>query len=163
MYSGIFTRGKSRLPCPGTTFPLSNICTEFSSGMYSPEVFTIAQLLGELPHSVLSAIAFWMIMVSRVQEPPPRLILTNSEPQIYAQGFGQGSAGLSGTGLQLVAIIFVELFGVSLGQLVAAITPSVQVGILFDPFLMVILTTFCSYFQPLRSTSCGISPFYQAV
>jgi len=84
-----------------------------------------------------------------VQE--PLLIVTNSELQIYAQGFGQGSAGLSGTGLQLVVIIFVELFGVSLGQLVAAITPSVQVGVLFDPFLMVILTTFCSYIFDL----CG--------
>jgi len=65
--------------------------------------------------------------------------------QVYAQGFGQGSAGLGGTVFQLVVIIFVEMFGVSLGHVVAAITPSVQVGILFDPFLMVILTTFCSY------------------
>ena len=48
-----------------------------------------------------------------------------------------------------MVIIFVELFGVSLGQLIAAITPSVQVGILFDPFIMVILTTFCLYpFRP---------------
>jgi hypothetical protein len=57
---------------------------------------------------------------------------------------------LGGTGLQLVVIIFVEFFGVSLGQLVAAITPSVQVGILFDPFIMVILTTFCLYTFNLR-------------
>jgi hypothetical protein len=71
--------------------------------------------------------------------------LTNSELQIYAQGFGQGSAGLGGTFFQLVVITFVELFGVSLGQSVAAITPSVQVGILFDPFLMVVLSAFCSY------------------
>jgi hypothetical protein len=69
--------------------------------------------------------------------------------QIYAQGFGQGSAGLCGTGLQLVVIVFVELFGVSLGQVVAAMTPSVQMGILFDPFIMVVLTTFCSYFFDL--------------
>jgi hypothetical protein len=68
---------------------------------------------------------------------------TNAERQIYAQGFGQGSAGLGGTAFQLVIITFVELFGVSLGQFIAAITPSVQVGILFDPFLMVVLTIFC--------------------
>jgi|SRR5712671_5670552 len=75
--------------------------------------------------------------------------LTNPEMQVYAQGFGQGSAGLGGIGLQLVVIAFVELFGVSLGQVVAAMTPSVQVGILFDPFIMVVLTTFCSYFLDL--------------
>ncbi|KAI9507719.1 ABC-2 type transporter-domain-containing protein [Russula earlei] len=101
----------------------------YSAGMYSPEVFAIAQLLGELPHSVLSAFVYWVIM-------------------IYAQGWGQGSAGSSGNGLQLVAIIFVELFGVSLGQLVAAITPSVQVGILLDPFIMVVLTVFCGVIIP---------------
>ena len=84
-----------------------------------------------------------------VQDVP--LKLTNSELQIYTQRFGQGSAGRGGTLFQLVVIIFVELFGVSLGQFVAAITPSVQVGILFDPFLMVVLTTFCSYyFRPPR-------------
>jgi len=102
---------------------------EFSSGMYSPEVFAIAQLLGELPYSILCAFVYWIIM-------------------IYAQGFGQGSAGLGGIGLQLMVIVFVELFGVSLGQVVAAITPSVQVGILFDPFIMVVLTTFCGVIIP---------------
>jgi hypothetical protein len=87
--------------------------------------------------------------------------LTNPELlQVFVQGFGQGSAGLGGTGLQLVVIIFVELFGVSLGQLVAAITPSVQVGILFDPFIMVILTTFCLYTFDLRGNpTLSVSAF----
>jgi len=102
---------------------------EFTSGMYSPEVFTVAQLLGEVPCSILCAIIYWVIM-------------------IYAQGFGQGSAGLGGTAFQLVVITFVELFGVSLGQFIAAITPSVQVGILFDPFFMVALTIFCGVTIP---------------
>lgn len=43
-------------------------------------------------------------------------------------GFGHGSAGLNGTGFQLMMIIFLELFGVTLGQLIAAISPSVQVS-----------------------------------
>ncbi|KAH9999357.1 P-loop containing nucleoside triphosphate hydrolase protein [Russula vinacea] len=102
---------------------------EFSRGMYSPKVFAITQLLGEVPCCVLCATVYWIIM-------------------IFAQGFGQGSAGLGGTGLQLVVLIFVELFGVSLGQLVAAITPSVQVGILLDPFIMVILEIFCGVIIP---------------
>jgi ATP-binding cassette subfamily G (WHITE) protein 2 (SNQ2) len=43
-------------------------------------------------------------------------------------GFGQGTAGLNGTGFQLLIIIFLELFGVTLGQLLAATSPSIQVG-----------------------------------
>jgi hypothetical protein len=31
--------------------------------MYSPEVFAIAQLLGELPYSIPCAIVYWAIMV----------------------------------------------------------------------------------------------------
>lgn len=35
--------------------------------MYSPEVFTIAQLLGELPYCILCGTVYWVIMVNRVQ------------------------------------------------------------------------------------------------
>jgi len=46
---------------------------------------------------------------------------------VYPIGFGKGSAGLNGTGFQLLAIIFTELFGVTLAQLVGALAPSIQV------------------------------------
>jgi ATP-binding cassette, subfamily G (WHITE), member 2, SNQ2 len=52
---------------------------------------------------------------------------------VYPVGFGQGAAGLSGTGFQLLMIIFMELFGVTFGQLIASISPSVQAS-----------TSFCS-------------------
>ena len=42
-------------------------------------------------------------------------------------GFGKGAEGTAGNGYQLLMIIFVELFGVTLGQLIAAISPSIQV------------------------------------
>ena len=148
LYLGIFVRGKSSLRYPGDTVPITDTRAEFSSGMYSPEVFTIAQLLGELPYCILCAIVYWIIMVIGSNT---SLYPYQPRSQIFAQGFGQGSAGLGGTGLQLVVIIFVELFGVSLGQFVAAITPSVQVGILFDPFIMVTLTIFCLYTFDLSS------------
>lgn len=49
-------------------------------------------------------------------------------------GFGNGAAGINGTGFQLLVIIFMELFGVTLGQLIAAVSPSVQVNVpLLDP------------------------------
>lgn len=55
--------GVSRRCVIQVNLPLANTCTEFSSGMYSPEVFTIAQLLGELPYCILCAIVYWIIMV----------------------------------------------------------------------------------------------------
>ena len=50
---------------------------------------------------------------------------------VYPIGFGAGSAGLNGTGFQLLAIIFTELFGVTLAQLIGALAPSIQVCPLF--------------------------------
>lgn len=48
--------------------------------------------------------------------------------KVYPMGYGQGSAGINGTGFQLLIIIFMLLFGVTLGQMVAALSPSVQVS-----------------------------------
>ncbi len=62
--------------------------------------------------------------------------------------FGQGSAGLNGTGFQLLVIIIMLLFGISLGQLIAAISPSVQVAVLFNPFIGLFLSTFCGVTIP---------------
>jgi ATP-binding cassette subfamily G (WHITE) protein 2 (SNQ2) len=75
--------------------------------MYSPFVFAIGQLLGEMPYNVLCGLLYWVLMV-------------------YPLGFGKGAAGLNGTGFQLLIIIFMMLFGVSIGQLIGAISPSIQ-------------------------------------
>ena len=53
-------------------------------------------------------------------------------------GYGQGSAGITGTAFQLLIINFVMAFGVSLGQMVAALSPSIQV--LRRPFRIPIVT-----------------------
>lgn len=83
---------------------------ESHSRIYSPEVFALSQLVSEVPYSILCAILYWVLM-------------------IYPIGFGSGSAGLNGTGFQLLAVLFVEFFGVTLGQLIGAISPSIQVSI----------------------------------
>ena len=49
-------------------------------------------------------------------------------------GFGQGSAGVGGEFFQLLVIIFMELFGVSLGQFIGAVSPSMQIAPLFNPY-----------------------------
>ncbi|KAJ8515436.1 hypothetical protein ONZ45_g7152 [Pleurotus djamor] len=102
---------------------------EASSRIYSPFVFAIGQLVGEMPYNALCGIVYWVLMV-------------------YPLGFGQGAAGLNGTGFQLLIIIFMLLFGISLGQLIAAISPSVQVAVLFNPFIGLFLSTFCGVTIP---------------
>ncbi|KAG5643545.1 hypothetical protein DXG03_000686 [Asterophora parasitica] len=97
--------------------------------IYSPYVFALGQLMGEIPYSILCGIIYWVLMV-------------------YPIGFGQGSAGTNGTGFQLLIIIFMLLFGVSLGQLVASVSPSVQVAVLFNPFLGLFLSQFCGVTIP---------------
>ncbi|KAJ7292923.1 ABC-2 type transporter-domain-containing protein [Mycena rebaudengoi] len=117
---------------------------EASSRIYSPYVFAIAQTISEIPYSIICAIAYWALMV-------------------YPMGFGQGSAGLNGTGFQLLVTIIMVMFGVTLGQLVAAISPSIQVAALFNPFLGLVLTTFCGVTIPHVSDSFWWTWLYQLV
>jgi hypothetical protein len=80
-------------------------------------------------------------------------------------GFGKGLEGTNGNGYQLLMIIFVELFGVTLGQVVAALSPSIrvscraiparlasyehsQIAALFNPFLTLVLTTYAGVTIP---------------
>ena len=95
------------LPTQSDTF-----IRESHSRLYSPEVFAISQLLSEIPNSIVCAVVYWALMV-------------------YPTGFGAGSAGLKGTGFQLLAVMFTEFFGVTLSQLFGALTPSIQVRPLF--------------------------------
>jgi ATP-binding cassette subfamily G (WHITE) protein 2 (SNQ2) len=68
--------------------------------------------------------------------------------QVYPIHFGQGSAGTNGTGFQLVVIMITELFAVSLGQLIASITPSIQIAALFTSPVSIILTNICGVTVP---------------
>ena len=102
---------------------------EASSRIYSPYVFAIGQLVGEIPYSIVCGILYWVLMV-------------------YPTGFGQGASGTPGTGFQLVIIILMVLFGVSLGQLVAALSPSIEVAVLTIPTVSLVLSTFCGVTLP---------------
>ena len=79
-------------------------------------------------------------------------------------GFGQGAEGTNGNGFQLLMIIFIELFGVTLGQAIGALSPSIRVGFyiyshchlklidqlkiaaLVNPFLILVLTTYAGVY-----------------
>jgi len=76
-------------------------------------------------------------------------------------GFGQGAEGTNGNGFQLLIVIFVELFGVTLGQLIAAISPSIQIAVLFNPFLALVLTTFAGVTIPYPALAKAWRWMYQ--
>jgi len=115
---------------------ISLLNTESSSRIYSPYVFAIGQLVGELPYNVLCAIIYWVLMV---RSPLPYLVRSQRHiSQVYPMGYGQGSAGIPGTLFQLLIINFVMALGVSLGQMIAAFSPSIQV--LPSPFRILVVT-----------------------
>ncbi|KAF7307372.1 Pleiotropic drug resistance ABC transporter protein [Mycena indigotica] len=117
---------------------------EASSRIYSPYVFAIAQTLSEIPGSIVCAIVYWVLMV-------------------YPMHFGQGAAGLNGTGFQLLMTLTMMIFGVTLGQLIGAISPSVQVAALYNPFLTLVLGTFCGVTLPHVNNGFWWTWLYQLV
>ena len=62
--------------------------------------------------------------------------------------FGQGSTGTSGTGFQFLVVLITEMFAVTLGQLIASITPSIQIAALFTPPIQIILSNLCGVTIP---------------
>ncbi|KAG6331298.1 hypothetical protein ID866_7790 [Astraeus odoratus] len=116
---------------------------EASSRIYSPYVFAIAQLIGEIPYSILSAIVYWALMV-------------------YPMGFGKGAltdcaAGQYGNVFQLLITVLMEFFGVSFGQLIAALSPSIHIAVLFNPILGIVLPIFCGVTIPYPT----LKPFWR--
>ncbi|KAF8711512.1 hypothetical protein AX14_013219 [Amanita brunnescens Koide BX004] len=118
-------------------FNRSIFIRESSSRMYSSYVFAIGQLLGEIPYNILCGLLYWVLMV-------------------YPIGFGQGTYGLTGTGFQLLIILFLFLFGISLGQLIAATSPSMQVSLYVVGSLLILLClSGCCALQPLSHMVFG--------
>ncbi|EJT99550.1 hypothetical protein DACRYDRAFT_81942 [Dacryopinax primogenitus] len=118
---------------------------EASSRMYSPVVFAVGQLLAEIPYSFICAVAYFLLMY-------------------YPMNF-VGNAGYA-----FAMVLFVELFGVSLGQAIGALSPSIRIAALFNPFIMLVLTTFCGVTIPYptlgkfwRSWLYQLTPFTRLV
>ena len=55
---------------------------------------------------------------------------------------------MSGTGFQFLVILTTELYAVSLGQLIASITPSIQIASLFTAPIQIILSNMCGVTIP---------------
>lgn len=83
---------------------------------------------------------------------------------------GQGSGGKSGSGYFLLMILAVEFFGVSMAQMVAALSPSIKVAVLTNMPITLILTTFAGVTIPYpnlakfwKSWMYELSPFTRVV
>lgn len=88
--------------------------------------FVLSQVIAEVPYSVLCAVGFFL-------------------PLYYIPGF---QAAPSRAGYQLLIIFITEIFSVTLGQLIAAITPGPLMSALLNPPILVIFALFCGVVVP---------------
>jgi ABC-type multidrug transport system permease subunit len=94
---------------------------ESAAKAYKQFPFALSMVLAEMPYSILCAIGFFL-------------------PLYYLPGFQSAS---SRAGYQFFIILITELFSVTLGQMVAAITPSSFISTLLNPPIIIVFALFC--------------------
>ncbi|KXX73602.1 ABC transporter G family member 11 [Madurella mycetomatis] len=106
---------------------------EQSSKMYSSFVFAISLLVAEIPYSILCAVCFFL-------------------PLYYIPGLQNES---SRAGYQFLMVLITEIFSVTLGQALSALTPSLFISSQFDPFIFVTFALFCGVTIPAPQMPAG--------
>jgi ATP-binding cassette subfamily G (WHITE) protein 2 (SNQ2) len=99
---------------------------ESSSKMYGQFAFASSLVVAEMPYSLLCAVGFFL-------------------PIYYMPGF-QPSADRAG--YQFLVVLVTELFSVTLGQAIAALTPSPRISNLLNPFIIITFALFCGVTIP---------------
>lgn len=99
---------------------------EQSSKAYKTFPFALSMVLAEMPYSILCAVGFFL-------------------PLYYIPGFQSES---SRAGYQFFMILITELFSVTLGQLIAAITPDPFISAHINPFVIIVFALFCGVTIP---------------
>jgi ABC-type multidrug transport system ATPase subunit/ABC-type multidrug transport system permease subunit len=107
-------------------FKRSIFFREQSSRMYTTFVFALCQVISEIPYSIICAVAFFL-------------------PLYYLPGLQNES---SRAGYQFFIILITEIFSVTLGQWLAALTPSTFISSQFLPFIMITFSLFCGVTIP---------------
>jgi ABC-type multidrug transport system permease subunit len=113
--------------------------------MYSSTIFAFTQMLAEMresclalfrcsplltaAYSLMCAVAFFLLLY-------------------YGVGFDKAS---SRAGYFFVMCLLTEIYAVTLGQAVAALSPSITVAALFNPFLLVMFSVFCGVVAPKQT------------
>ncbi|KAK5995296.1 ABC multidrug transporter I [Cladobotryum mycophilum] len=99
---------------------------EASSKMYSSSTFVTAIILAEMPYSILCAVCFFL-------------------PLYYMPGLPMAPTR---AGFLFFITLVTEIFAVTLGQGLAALTPSARISSQFDPFIMTVFALFCGVTIP---------------
>ncbi|KAI1504725.1 ABC-2 type transporter [Biscogniauxia marginata] len=96
------------------------------SKMYSTFTFTLSIVVAEIPYSILSAVVFFL-------------------PLYYVPGFQMESTR---AGYQFFMVLITEFFAITLGQVLASISPSAFVSSQYDPFIVITFALFCGVTIP---------------
>lgn len=99
---------------------------ESASKTYSQLAFALSMVLAELPYSILCAVCFFL-------------------PLYYLPGFQSES---SRAGYQFFMVLITEIFAVTLGQVISALTPNSFIASLLNPPIVIIFTLFCGVAIP---------------
>ncbi|CUS08831.1 unnamed protein product [Tuber aestivum] len=99
---------------------------EQSSKMYGQFAFASSMVVAELPYSIMCAVGFFVCLY-------------------FPPGFNPAP---SRAGYQFLMILICELFSVTLGQMIAALTPNSFFSSLLNPFIMITFALFCGVTIP---------------
>lgn len=99
---------------------------ESAAKAYKQFPFALSMVLAEMPYNLICAVSFFL-------------------PIYYIPGFRQESER---AGYQFLIILITEVFSVTLGQAVAALTPSTRTAVLLNPPLIIIFSLFCGVAVP---------------
>lgn len=99
---------------------------EQSSKMYGQFAFALSMVVAELPYSILCAVGFFVCLY-------------------FPPGF---SSVADRSGYQFLMILITEFFSVTLGQMVAALTPNAFLASLLNPFIIITFALFCGVTIP---------------
>lgn len=99
---------------------------ESASKTYSQFAFAVSMVIAELPYSILCAVCFFL-------------------PLYYLPGFQYET---SRAGYQFFMVLITELFAVTLGQMISAMTPNSFIASQLNPPLVIIFSLFCGVAIP---------------
>lgn len=122
---------------------------ELSSKSYSSEIFALGQVIAEIPYSILCTIAFFLPWYFLPGFP------TEADRAGYAflcQSFSLSKPSrqknrISDCSVNIV-MLFHDLYSVTLGQAVSALSPNLFIAVQVNPVLITVLNTFCGVYIP---------------
>lgn len=99
---------------------------EAASKTYKQLPFALSMVVAEIPYNILCAVGFFL-------------------PLYYIPGFMNDT---SRAGYNFLMVLVTEFFSVTLGQMVAAVTPSTFISALLNPFIIIVFALFCGVTIP---------------